>query len=489
MGNQPVILWFRRDLRLADNPAVDAAVRSRCPVIPVFVLDQRHDHCWDNGGASRWWLHGSLKALNDGLGELGGQLILRRGDSTRELEALVEESGAGHLLFSRLPGSGSRRLERELEQRLAGRVELQSYPGHSLHEPGSVRTVAGEPYEIFTPFWRACRALPDPAEPLAAPQTMKFCGRPTRSEELADWALTPSSPDWAGGLRESWSPGEQSALAHTREFLDVIRNYAGDHDRPDREGTSRLSPHLHFGEVSVRQLWHDLHRFCDARENGPAAFLRQLYWREFSLHLLHAFPQLPREPLREEFENFPWERDAAHYEDWQRGMTGYPIVDAGMRELWHTGWMHNRVRMVAASLLVKHLLIPWQDGAAWFQDTLVDADEANNSANWQWVAGCGSDAAPYFPIFNPVIQGRKLDPDGHYTRRWLPELARLDAKWLHAPWQAPDDALRRAGVTLGRDYPPPIVEHRAARERALAAFRRIRSSRPSRGVSTTGAGL
>jgi deoxyribodipyrimidine photo-lyase len=474
--NRPVILWFRRDLRLADNPGVEAALQYGCPVIPAFVLDERARADWDDGGASRWWLHGSLAALNERLHALGGRLILRRGDSLRELEALVEESGAKTLIFSRVAGSASQRLERVVEQRLGEQLDLRVFSSHVLHQPGSMRTKAGDIFKVFTPFWRACRDLPAPTEPLTAPATMQFSEQQIHSEELADLALTPSSPDWAGGLRESWTPGEQGALARTREFFDVIRNYAEDRDRPDYQGTSRLSPHLHFGEVSPRQLWHDVHRFCDAQDRGPAAFLRQLYWREFSLHLLHAFPELPRNPLREEFGNFPWQKNDAHLKAWQRGMTGYPLVDAGMRELWHTGWMHNRVRMVAASLLVKHLLLPWQEGAGWFHDTLVDADEANNSASWQWVAGCGTDASPYFRIFNPVIQARKFDPDAHYTRSWLPELAKLDAKWVHAPWEAPEEALARAGVTLGRDYPRPIVEHRAARQRALEAFRKIRAS-------------
>jgi deoxyribodipyrimidine photo-lyase len=477
MGKKPVILWFRRDLRLADNPAVDAAARAERPVIPVFVLDERPGRCWDNGGASRWWLHGSLAALGGSLGKLGGRLILRRGDPAREIEAHIEESGAGHLFFQTSTGTASKRLELEVEQRLAGRVAVQAFAGHSLYPPGSVRTAAGEPYRVFTPFWRACRGLPDPAEPLAAPEKMLFHERKSGSHDLADWALTPSSPDWAGGLRESWTPGEQGALARAHRFIDVIRNYGDDHDRPDREGTSRLSPHLHFGEISPRQLWHQVHRFCDVRAKGPEAFLRQLYWREFSHHLLHAFPDLPRTPLREACADFPWGQSDAHLDAWQRGMTGYPIVDAGMRELWRTGWMHNRLRMVAASLLVKHLLIPWQDGAAWFHDTLVDADEANNSVNWQWVAGCGTDAAPYFRIFNPVTQGRKFDPDGRHTRRWVPELAKLETRWLHAPWEAPGEALRRAGIRLGDDYPLPVIEHRAGRERALAAFRSFRSAR------------
>lgn len=473
MPDQPVLLWFRRDLRLADNPAVHAAVGSGRPVVPVYVLDERDSHCWDAGGASRWWLHHSIESLDRDLQSLGGRLTLRRGETAEVLEKLADETGAGHLVFSRFGGPESDLLEKTVSDRLGHRLELEPCSGYLLNEPGTVRTASGDQYRIFTPFFKACLQLPDPAAPLDKPGKMRF-GTPVMSDELADWSLTPGNPDWATGFRDVWTPGEKPAAIRSRELLSGrLDRYAKERDRPDHDGTSRLSPHLHFGEVSPRQLWHGVRQGDNPFGDGAQGFIRQLYWREFSCHLLHAFPDLPTSPLRKEFEQFSWQRRPDLLAAWQNGETGYPIIDAGMRELWQTGWMHNRVRMLVASFLVKHLLIPWQEGAAWFRDTLVDADEANNSASWQWVAGCGTDAAPYFRIFNPVIQGRKFDPHGRYTKRWIPELAKLDAGVVHAPWEASQDALREAGVRLGATYPAPIVEHREARERALAAYRRV----------------
>jgi len=311
----------------------------------------------------------------------------------------------------------------------------------------------GRPYQVFTAFWRACQAMPEPGVPLPAPECIPAPERWPESLAIEELGLDPI-PDWAGGLREVWTPGEAGAMRLLREFLARADGYADERDRPDRAGTSRLSPHLHFGEVSARQVWH--------AARGVEPYLRQLGWREFSAHLLHHFPHTATEPLRPEFRAFPWRMDAAALRAWTRGRTGYPLVDAGMRELWHTGWMHNRVRMVAASFLVKHLMIPWQEGAAWFWDTLVDADLANNTMGWQWCAGCGADAAPYFRIFNPVLQGEKFDPEGAYVRRWVPELADVPARFVHKPWLAPEPP---------REYPAPIVDHDFARLRALAAYR------------------
>jgi deoxyribodipyrimidine photo-lyase len=340
-----------------------------------------------------------------------------------------------------------------------------------LFEPEAVK-----PYRVFTPFWKACLAADAPRAPLPAPKRMSFAE--ARSARLEDFELLPTTPDWAEGLRQSWKPGEASARARLGAFIDrQLADYAEGRNRMDMDATSRLSPHLHFGEVSPNQAWHAVVHAASGNahlQRGAEAYLRELGWREFSYHLLHHFPSMPSEPLRPEFADFPWREDSAALATWRKGATGYPIVDAAMRELWRTGYMHNRARMIAASFLVKHLLIPWQRGADWFLDTLVDADLANNSASWQWVAGCGADAAPYFRIFNPVLQGAKFDANGDYVRRWVPELAALPASDIHAPWQAPPLALAEAGVILGNTYPYPIVDHAKARARALGAFATIR---------------
>jgi deoxyribodipyrimidine photo-lyase len=474
----PAIQWFRSDLRLADNSALTAALESDRPLIALFILDDATPGDWRAGGASRWWLHHSLAQLDAELRSRGGRLVLRRGDTLTELERLIMATGADELCFSRSYEPYAVELERRVHDELADRLEVRRYGGSLLFEPERLRTKAGQPFRVFTPFWKTCLQEPDPPAPRAAPEHIEFYRDAVDSDELSDWALLPTSPDWADGLRAHWTPGEAGADAALRDFVDdAVGVYHDRRDRPDVRGTSRLSPHLHCGEISPRQAWHavksELH--IDPKlSRGGGSFLRELGWREFSHHLLSHWPQLPHEPFREEFAAFPWRRNARKLASWQRGETGYPLVDAGMRELWETGWMHNRVRMVAASFLIKHLLIPWQDGEAWFWDTLVDADLANNSAGWQWVAGCGADAAPFFRIFNPIIQGKKFDPDGAYVRRWVPELARLPDKYLHEPWSAPAAVLADAGVTLDKEYPKPIVEHRAARERALQAFKSLR---------------
>jgi deoxyribodipyrimidine photo-lyase len=351
-----------------------------------------------------------------------------------------------------------------------------------LHEPWEVLTGAGKPYQVFTAYWRAARAHGEVAVPLPEPARWVFHPLPpalaARRVTLPALGLLPTGPDWAGGLRDAWRCGEDDGLAMLQAFLTQrLRGYGVARDRPDQPATSRLSPYLRFGQLSVRQIWHAAHAAAQAEGAVALAdldkFLGELGWREFCYGLLYALPDLSTCAVRRQFDAMPWRRDPAALAAWQRGATGYPLVDAGMRELWTTGWMHNRVRMVVASFLVKHLLLDWRDGEAWFWDTLVDADPANNAANWQWVAGCGADAAPYFRIFNPVLQGQKFDPDGAYVRRWVPELARLPASVIHAPWRARSEQLAAAGVRLGVDYPLPIVEHEAARQRALAALAQV----------------
>jgi deoxyribodipyrimidine photo-lyase len=471
----PVIWWVRQDLRLSDNAALSAALATGAPVLPLFVLDDAAAGAWAPGGASRWWLHGGLAALAADLAARGAPLVLRRGDSRRVIPALAEETGARAVFAGRMYEPWARLRDKEVAAALAERgVGIEGFRTALLFEPWEITTTTGGPYGVYTPFSRACFAAPAPPQPTPPPARIPAPAAVPASDRLDDWSLRPSRPDWAGGLRETWQPGESAAAARLERFLArALSRYDAERNRPDIEGTSGLSPHLHWGEISPGAVWHAALAAGAARGAAVETFLKELIWREFSHHLLWHRPEMPEEPLKPAFAAFPWRNDPAALKAWQRGRTGYPIVDAGMRQLWQTGWMHNRVRMIAASFLVKHLLIPWQEGEAWFWDTLVDADLAANSASWQWVAGCGADAAPYFRIFNPVLQGAKFDPDGLYVRRWVPELARLPADVIHRPWEASPLALAEAGVTLGRTYPWPIVEHAAARARALAALASI----------------
>jgi deoxyribodipyrimidine photo-lyase len=456
---QPVIHWFRRDLRLIDNIALERAATAGRPVIPVYVLDSQ-----DAGGATRWWLHHSLAGLDGELRARGSSLVLRSGRPEQVLPDLAEESGADAIYFNRRYEPESRRQETQLQEHLGEDIEVVACDDNLVCRPSDLRTLSGGYYRVFTPFWKASCALGEPAAPRPAPASLPSAGIAPHSIPLDELDLLPVRPDWAGGLRDTWTPGEAAALRVLDELEPTLAGYARDRDRPDLDATSRLSPHLHFGEVSARQVWHGAQRL-QARAGslgGTEAFIRQLYWREFSAYLLFHYPQLPTTPLRPEFEHFPWLDDEEHLRAWQTGKTGFPIVDAGMRQLWETGWMHNRVRMIVASFLVKDLMIPWQRGANWFLDTLVDADLANNSASWQWVAGCGSDAAPYFRIFNPDLQAAKFDPDEAYVRRWIPELSGKSA-----------DA-----------YPEPIVDHREARRRALEAYDVVKAAANPAGEAT-----
>lgn len=477
----PALVWFRRDLRLHDNPALLAAAERGGPVVPLFILDDEDAGTWRPGGASRWWLHHSLSRLGEALSNLGAPLILRQGNAEDVLDRVIEESGAGALFWNRRYEPWATERDSRIKEGLTTRgLEVQSFNASLLYEPWEVTSKQGTPLKVFSPFWRAVQAKGDPAELLAAPDRLPAPTTMPASDELESWGLLPTAPDWAGGMRETWTPGEAGAVDRLERFLDeAVGDYKNRRDVPGAAATSALSPHLHFGEISPRRIWHAARAASEARSNEPmdrgtATFLSEICWREFSYSLLFNNPELPDTSLRAEFEEFPWRDDPEGLEAWRRGRTGYPIVDAGMRELWHTGWMHNRVRMIVASFLIKDLLIHWREGEAWFWDTLVDADLANNSASWQWVAGCGADAAPYFRIFNPVLQGEKFDGDGAYVRRWIPELAELPNKVIHKPWEAAPDQLDRAGVTLGRTYPHPIVDHAGARKRALAALATIK---------------
>ena len=459
---KPIIVWFRQDLRLADNPALTAAAKTGAPVLALYILDDEGPGKWAMGGASRWWLHQSLQALAGELSKIGGSLVLCRGRAETVLPKLAKVAGAGAVVWNRCYEPHTVERDKTLKAALPG---AESFNGALLFEPWEIKTGAGTPFKVFTPFWRACRAMPEPARPLPAPKSLKTVTG-VESDRLSDWKLLPHKPDWAGGLREEWAPGEAGAHKRLTAFLRHIKGYREGRDRPDQEATSRLSPHLHFGEISARQIWHAI-RHRETTDDGEK-FLAEIGWREFCHQLLFHNPQMPTKPLDERFAGFPWRDADAAFESWTKGRTGVPIVDAGMRQLWHTGWMHNRVRMIVASYLIKHLGIDWRRGEAWFWDTLVDADLANNSASWQWVAGCGADAAPFFRIFNPVLQGEKFDKNGDYVRRWVPEIAKLPDKYVHKPWEAPDDI--RADV---KDYPEPLVDLSEGRERALKAFRSL----------------
>ncbi|HUR57212.1 MAG TPA: deoxyribodipyrimidine photo-lyase, partial [Opitutaceae bacterium] len=455
------LLWFRQDLRLEDNPALQAAVARGGEIVPVFIFDEAGEWGRAPGAASRWWQHHSLSALDAALRSRGSRLVIARGDSEKILRDLLRETGASALHWNRRyeVSAIARDGWLETELRAAG-VEVRTFNSALLHEPHAIANRQGRPFQVFSPYWRHCLA-----QNVAAPVklgTQMLVAPATWPPSLAvdDLGLLPRIR-WDADFYSAWQPGEAGAAKRLRRFVaHALERYAEERDFPGLDGTSQLSPHLHFGEIGPRQIWAAIRTLARSTGvfppgQGAATFLNELGWREFAHHLLFHFHRTIAHPLREEFERFPWAEDpgGARLVAWQQGRTGYPIVDAGMRQLWHMGWMHNRVRMIAASFLVKHLRLPWTQGAAWFWDTLVDANLANNTLGWQWSAGCGADASPYFRIFAPVLQGRKFDPEGDYVRRWVPELARVPAAHVHAPWEAPADVLRQAGVTLGENYP------------------------------------
>ncbi|MBS0206214.1 MAG: deoxyribodipyrimidine photo-lyase [Planctomycetes bacterium] len=475
----PSIVWLRQDLRLADNPALQAAIDRGGPVIPVFIRSTDEEGPWRPGEASDWWLHQSLQSFAEQLRHVGSRLIVRAGTSLTELLRLVDETKATAVYWNRRyePAAIARDKTVKAELRRTGLL-ADSFNGQLLFEPWEICTQQGSPYQVFTAFWRTCLSKPAPAAPVQEPERILSPASWPDSVALESLHLEPTRP-WVKGLRDAWQPGTTGARQQLATFLqEAVSDYSTARDFPARIGTSRLSPHLHFGEISPRTIWHAVHDILPSLSaDGTVSaetYRKELGWREFAHHLLFHFPSTTDQPLRPEFANFPWDDNQSALRAWQRGQTGYPIVDAGMRELWATGWMHNRVRMIVASFLVKDLRLHWRHGAAWFWDTLVDADLAANTLGWQWSAGCGADAAPYFRVFNPSLQSAKFDQDGEYLRTWIPELNKLPTKWSHAPWTAPSQILLNAKVTLGKTYPNPIVDHAQARTLALQAFEHIK---------------
>jgi len=478
--NSAAIVWFRRDLRLADNPALAAACEGARRVIALYVHCPDEEGEWRPGAASNWWLHQGLERLDEALRERGSALLVRRGPALAALLAVARESGAGAVYWNRLyePAIRGRDLRVEAGLREAG-LQSESFNAALLCEPWEIRTAQGGPYRVFTPFWRACQAQFEALPlPLPAPGRIPTPPPALAGVPLADLELLPAIR-WDDGLRSQWTPGESSAHERLAAFCETaLPAYGEGRDRPDQPLSSRLSPHLHFGELSPRQCVTAVRNALVGREGARRSadsFVRQVGWREFAHHLLHHFPTTANAPLDARFERFPWEPDRERLRAWRQGRTGYPLVDAGMRELYATGWMHNRVRMIVASLLTKNLRQHWLEGARWFWDTLVDASLANNTLGWQWTAGCGADAAPYFRIFNPVLQAERYDPERRYLRRWLPELRGLPDTYLARPWAAPASVLAAAGVRLGHDYPQPIVDFAASRDAALCGYATIKS--------------
>ncbi|BAT58718.1 deoxyribodipyrimidine photo-lyase [Variibacter gotjawalensis] len=470
------LLWFRDDLRLGDNAALRAAAGADA-LVCLYVLEE--EGVRPLGGASQWWLANSLRALDAALREKGQKLILRSGNAAEIVPALADEIGASEVFWNRRYGPAEKidgQVTRALKQR---GIEAKTFAGALLHEPDAIKGSTGAAPKIFAPFWKRLRAAGDPPAPIRAPSKWPSTKR-VASDDLADWSLEPTKPDWAGDMRDAWAPGEDGARKRLHAFVDgALSTYADSRERADRDGSSRLSPHLRFGEVSPTQVWHAAKHALDApakERPSPASvdkFLAELAWRDFAHHQLRAYPKIADENMRDQFDRFPWSEERKGFTAWTRGQTGYPLVDAAMRHLWAEGWMPNRLRMLTASFLIKHLLSDWRRGEKWFWDTLVDADPANNPTNWQWVAGSGIDSAPYFRIFNPVTQSEKADPDGDYVRKWVPEIAKLPAQFLTAPWEASPMELEEAGVRLGKTYPEPIVDHKEARERALGALKKM----------------
>lgn len=470
-----VILWFRSDLRLHDNPALHAAMQSGDAIIPVYVLDDKTPGIWKRGGASRWWLHHSLKALDQDLQAKGFHpLVYLQGDAFVQISAFAKEAKASGVYWNRCYEPYAMERDKRLKEELKGKAH--SYAGYLLYEPFEIVNKTGGQYKVFTPFSKAV------LEKGAMPEPVSYKIKSTKPEKvyhgvtLQSYGLMPAIK-WYTQMEENWQPGEAGAQARLKKFIESgsVGKYKEQRDFPAIEGVSGLSPHLHFGEISPHRIWTDVsaHKGKNAKfDNNADGFLRQLIWRDFSYHLLYHDHTFPEQPWNKQFSRFPWRKDKDLLDLWKKGKTGYPIIDAGMRQLWQTGWMHNRVRMIVGSFLVKNLLLHWRDGEDWFWDTLVDADLGNNAAGWQWIAGCGADAAPYFRIFNPILQSKKFDTEGAYIRRFVPELKDFPSEYIHAPWEAPPLILN----TIKGKYPPPVVDLATSRDLALEAYAQSKSA-------------
>lgn len=478
----PVICWFRSDLRLHDNAALTAAIETEQPVLPVFILDDVNPGIWKRGGASRWWLHHSLFAFDAALKKTGlHPLAYAKGDARKILPQIIEKTGATGVYWNRCYEPWAMRRDKEIKSGLKeSGIDAQSFAGYLLFEPWEIKNKTDQSYRVYTPFSKVCFEKADALKPaLDVPKAKNRHKGDTLYEGLSleDLALIPRI-QWYATMEKTWQPGEAGARKRFADFLESgIDDYKNARDFPAKEdGVSGLSPHLHFGEISPRHIWHTVRTAMEKNKTSKNfsthafGWLRQLVWREFSYHLLYEAPDFPEQPWNKKFTSFPWHRDDAALKKWQKGQTGYPIVDAGMRQLWQIGWMHNRVRMIVGSFLVKNLLLHWRDGEDWFWDTLVDADLGNNAAGWQWIAGCGADAAPYFRVFNPVLQSKKFDPDGDYIRKYVPELKDMPDEYIHTPWDAPP-MIRQ----LAKNYPPPMVDLAASRDRALQAYKEIKA--------------
>jgi deoxyribodipyrimidine photo-lyase len=476
--DKPIVVWFRKDLRLGDNHALHAAAQTGRIVVPVYIREPSQNGTGPLGAAQAWWLHHSLESLSSALLGLGSRLVLRSGEPGDVLAGLIAETGASEVYWNRRYDPKGIAVDAPLKDWLAARgVNVKSFAGQLLHEPLRLKTGSGTPYRVYTPFWRALEASGEPDQPLDEPETLLTPAQWPASEDLAGWQLLPHKPNWAKTFSEIWTPGEAAALERLETFVEGdLSGYKSRRDLPAADGTSGLSPHLAMGEISPARIWHATRKRTNVPAEDVITFRKELAWRDFSYHLLFHNPDLPFENLNRKYDAFAWTGNDDAFDRWTKGETGYPIVDAGMRQLWRHGTMHNRVRMIAASFLIKDLLINWRRGEAWFRDTLVDADPASNAASWQWVAGSGADASPFFRIFNPVLQGEKFDPDGVYVKTFVPELANLPAKFVHRPFEASQAILDAAGLTLGVTYPKPLVDHAQARDRALAAYNKIKDA-------------
>lgn len=476
----PALLWFRRDLRLADNPALHAAVRSGRPLVCVYVRDRESGHRYSPGSASDWWLHHSLTSLSADLRKRGGQPIaLIEGDPEVAIPELAQKLGAAEVFWNQTGWPCQNARDSRIADTLKDDgIKPRGFRGVTLVHPPELLNGSGKPYKVFSAFWRAALKELAPKDALPAPDSLPD-GPDCDGATLEDWGLLPSKPNWAKGFAERWTPGEAAARKQLDAFLkDDLADYPTHRDRPDLDETSRLSPHLAWGEISPRAVWHRVKLQAEGSGQFKAAdkYLAEIGWRDFAYYLAWHFEDLRTINFNRDFDHFPWRDHAEGLQAWKEGRTGVPMVDAAMRQLWVTGWMHNRTRMIAASYLIKHIGCDWREGMRWFEDTLVDADPMVNAASWQWVAGSGADAAPYFRIFNPASQGEKFDPDGKYVRQWVEELRDVPTRHIHAPWEASEGELVRAGVTLGKTYPKPVVDLKTGRERALEAYQEMKEA-------------